>query len=271
MASYLETQLRKQRHNKAIIDRNNARQLLLKQQPDVDAIESEETSGEDVPLPNRAYWEDDESDGYDPRIRWIQGEHGEYFYDTRTGPQSDSWGETIPPEGFISDREFAGVTTQFAELLNTDEDEVSRELQSAESPLSVAWQAAVQGDSNPSRVADLLVRTNLIAAIASTHNTLPEEAARRLVTGAQAMRTDQVAALAEDGVYTTGYVGEAIRQRERELASMQEAVQEPERDEQEDSEEALRRTVGEEGERWNSWKRGKLPSFPRSTGFSLYG
>jgi len=242
MASYLETQLRKQRHNKAIIDRNNARQLLLKQQPDVDAIESEETSGEDVPLPNRAYWEDDESDGYDPRIRWIQGEHGEYFYDTRTGPQSDSWGETIPPEGFISDREFAGVTTQFAELLNTDEDAVSRELQNAESSLSAAWQSAVQGDSLPSR------RTPLAGAIANTHNISNEEAGRRLVTGALVMRSDQVAALAEDGVYTTGYVGEAIRQRERELALMQEAVQEPES--QEESDEALRRTVGEEGERW---------------------
>ena len=40
MASYLETQLRKQRHSKAIVKRNNdRRQLLLKQQPDVGDIE----------------------------------------------------------------------------------------------------------------------------------------------------------------------------------------------------------------------------------------
>ena len=60
MASYIETQLRKQRHSKSIVARNNARrQLLLKQQPDVEAV-TEETSGEDVPHDNRAYWEDDE-------------------------------------------------------------------------------------------------------------------------------------------------------------------------------------------------------------------
>jgi len=215
MASYLETRLRKQRHNKAIVNRNNdRRQLLLKQQPDVGDV-TEETSGEDVPLRNRAYWEDDESDGYDERIRWIQGEQGQYFYDTRRGPQSDSWGETTPPEGFISNREFAGVTTHFAELLHTDEDEVSRELESAESPLSVAWQAAVQGDSNLSR------RTSLARAIADFHNISSEEAGRRLVTAAQAMRSDQMAALAEDGVYTTGYIGHAIRQREEDEAEVE--------------------------------------------------
>jgi len=228
MNSYLEIQLRKQRHSKAIVNRNNARrQLLLKQQPDVEDID--EGEGENTPLPNRAYWEDNESDGYDERIRWIRGEHGRYFYDTRSGPQSMYWDETTPPEGFISDREFINVTTHFSEILNTGVNAVTRELQSAESPLSVAWQAAVQGDSNPSR------GTSLIAAIASTHNILPEEAGRRLVTAAQAMRSDQVAALAEDGVYTTEYVGLEILNQQ--LSRHEEALrigEEQEREEIED-------------------------------------
>ena len=215
MASYLETQLRKQRHSKAIVKRNNdRRQLLLKQQPDVGDVATE-TSGEDVPVEHRSYWEDDEADGYDERIRWIRGPEGAFYYDGRAGVRT--FGDSIP-EGFISERELAGVTTQFAQLSNRDEDEVSRELHNAESTLSVIWQAAVQGTPIvPSSFHNDTIPeegNNLVRAIASTHNISLEDAGRRLTDAAQTMRRDQVAALAEDGVYTTDYVGQEIRHEE---------------------------------------------------------
>ena len=238
MNSYLDIQLRKQRHSKAIVNRNNAcRQLLLKQQPDVGDIEEieeiEEGSGENTPLRNRAYWEDDESDGYDPRIRWIQGEHGRYFYDTRSGPQSMYWEEMTPPEGFISDREFNNIVDQFAEITGSNEDEVRRDLQNSESSLAITWREAVNGtyeNTNPIHVPgtsmELLDRIiDRSVSLGGTTSEGPgryEAAGRTLGNAAQTMRRDQVAALAEDGINTTAYVeairqGEAIReQREQE-------------------------------------------------------
>ena len=213
MASYLETQLRKQRHSKSIVKRNNdRRQLLLKQQPDVGDVATE-TSGEDVPVEHRSYWEDDESDGYDPRIRWIRGPEGAFYYDGRAGVRT--FGDDIP-EGFISEREFNNITAQFAELLDMPTDDVGDELQNAESPLSVSWQAAVQGNPTPEGGYVDLIGASFAELIARTHNISPQEAGRRLTTSAQTMRRDQIAALAEDGEYTTGYVRETIRQADRE-------------------------------------------------------
>jgi len=221
MVSYLEIQLRKQRHSKAIVDRNNARrQLLLKQQPDVGDT-TENTSGEEVPIEHRSYWEDDESEGYDPRIRWIRGSEGAYYYDGRAGVRT--FGDTIP-EGFVSEREFNAVADNIAVITGQNLEGVRGELENAESSLSFTWGAALAGAyrANPPDAisgTDMELINGMIDAYGmGTGSVALEAAGRRLVTAAQTMRSDQVAALAEDGVYTTQYVEQSIRQRENEAA-----------------------------------------------------
>jgi hypothetical protein len=236
MASYLETRLRKQRHNKAIVNRNTARrQLLLKQQPDVGAIESEDENLPEGVVP--VYWRDDQSDGYDPRIRWTRGPRGRYYYDSSEGVRTFD-DETIP-EGFISEREFNNIVDQFSNLTGRDRAEVGRELQNSETSLAITWMEAVNGtyeNVHPSNVEGTSMElldgiVNRSVSLGGTASEGPgryEAAGRTLSNAAKTMRRDQVAVLAEDGVYTTGHVREETRQRERELASMQEAVQEPE-------------------------------------------
>jgi len=221
MASYLETQLRKQRHSKSIVARNNARrQLLLKQQPDVGDV-TEDTSGEEVPVEHRSYWEDDEADGYDERIRWIRGPEGAFYYDGRAGVRT--FGDSIP-EGFISEREFGIVADHVATLTGLNGAEVRRDLQTSESSLSLTWRAAVDGtytDNHPSSVegTSMELMNGVIDRYGmGTGSAAVERAGSHLVSDAQSVRRQQVAALAEDGAFTTEYVENVIRQREDEEA-----------------------------------------------------
>ena len=67
MTSYRDIWLRKQRHSKAIISKNNAaRELLLKQErPDIG--DTSDSSFSSVPGPDRVYWREHQAEG--PQVK----------------------------------------------------------------------------------------------------------------------------------------------------------------------------------------------------------
>ena len=61
------------------------KRLLQKQEQPTATTTSSDDS---VPAANRVYWRDHQSEGYDPRLQWREGENGQFYYDSRQGTRS---------------------------------------------------------------------------------------------------------------------------------------------------------------------------------------
>jgi len=86
--------------------------LLQKQDEPVDTAIPDSSEG--TPLENRVYWRSHQSDGYDSRLQWREGENGQFYYDSRRGTRS--FGNL--PEEFLNNNELANVLTLIRDSTN---------------------------------------------------------------------------------------------------------------------------------------------------------
>ena len=201
MTSYRDIWLRKQRHSKAIISKNNAaRELLLKQErPDIG--DTSDSSFSSVPGPDRVYWREHQAEGYDPRLQWMQGENGQFYYDGRSGARSFS-----QPEGFLThDEETIVINSIYDATDHTITPEQAARLFS--SALGESDEEGVQSWAR---------------GLAQVNGGASRDYIPQIRQRAEEIRRDTLTSLARQGIYTTAYVnhnptGEGLEEAQRAL------------------------------------------------------
>ena len=201
MTSYRDIWLRKQRHSKAIISKNNAaRELLLKQErPDIG--DTSDSSFSSVPGPDRVYWREHQAEGYDPRLQWMQGENGQFYYDGRSGARSFS-----QPEGFLTHDEETIVINSFYDAT----DHTITPEQAARLFSSALGESDEEGVQSWAR------------GLAQVNGGDSRDYIPQIRQRAEEIRRDTLTSLARQGIYTTAYVnhnptGEGLEEAQRAL------------------------------------------------------
>ena len=158
------------------------KRLLQKQEQPTATTTSSDDS---VPAANRVYWRDHQSEGYDPRLQWREGENGQFYYDSRQGTRS-----------FTQPQEFLTVA---------EASRVIDEIEATTGQTVSSVQAARIFSSSLGETDGEGVRS-YARGIAQQHGGDPREYINRIEEKADEIRRDTLSSLRDDGIYTTSYV-----------------------------------------------------------------